>query len=277
MTLPIIPKKSLGQNFLVNPRVLDKIVAAAEITKDDIVLEVGPGTGNLTKKLAEKTGRVIAIEKDRQLIGFLKNKLSENSAIAEKSEIIEGDVLKINFSDLKIKEDYKIVANIPYYITSRFLRKIFTEWPRPKLIVLIIQKEVAQRIMASPPHSKLSVGASRPHMNLLALSVQFFAEPKIINYVSKNNFRPRPKVDSAIIKLTPKPKFYILNSKFFFNIVRAGFSQKRKLLISNLVAKLKIKKEDAVKIFAKFGIDEKSRAENLDLDDWIKLAKIIKM
>ena len=262
MKLSVTPKKSLGQNFLVNPRILDKIVVAAEISKDDVVLEVGPGTGNLTEKLAKEARKVIAIEKDRRLIDALKLKF-ENSNV----EIIEADVLKFRILDLGFRiSDYKIIGNIPYYITSKFLRTVFEEWPRPKLIVLTIQKEVAQRIIAKPPK-----------MNLLALSVQFFAEPKIINYISKENFKPRPKVDSAIIKLTPREKPLTDNPENFFKIAKAGFSQKRKLLAGNLISKLKLKKEDVLKSFADLNIDEKSRAENLDLKDWINLTKALIM
>lgn len=264
-----ISKRSLGQHFLVNPRVLDKIVAAAEITKEDVVLEVGPGTGNLTKKLAEKAKRVIAIEKDRRLIGFLKNKLSENSAIAGKSEIIESDILKLNSRHSHAirklaSQPYKIVANIPYYITSRFLRTVFEKWPKPKLIVLTIQKEVAQRIAAKPPK-----------MNLLAVSVQFFSEPKIVGHISKENFRPRPKVDSAVIKLMPKEKLPTGDIEKFFKIAKAGFSQKRKLLIGNLSGKLKLEKNILLEIFKKLEINPKARAENLGLENWIKLARQI--
>lgn len=267
--LSVIPKKSLGQHFLVNPRILDKIVEAAEITKDDVVLEVGPGTGNLTKKLSEKAGKVIAIEKDRRLIGELKSLFKENKNV----EIIEGDVLKINFEDLKITEDYKIVGNIPYYITGKLFKIIFEKWlyppnffkekvrrARPKLVVLTIQKEVAQRITAKPPK-----------MNLLAVSVQFFTEPKIIGYISKQNFRPRPKVDSAIIKLTPKEKLPTGDIEKFFKVIRAGFSNKRKLLVNNLSKKFGIMKQEVLKIFSKFDIQPNVRAENLSLNKWVDL------
>lgn len=251
----------MGQNFLINPRVLDKIVAAAEITKENVVLEVGPGTGNLTKKLAEKAGKVIAVEKDRRLIETLKEKFRDTNV-----EVIESDILTLDIwtlfknSKLEIRNsNYKVVANIPYYITSHFLKTIFEKWPRPKLIVLTIQKEVAQRIVAKPPK-----------MNLLALSVQFFTEPKIVGYISKENFRPRPKVDSAIIKLTPKEKLPTADYEKFFKIVRTGFSQRRKLLISNL-EKIDPDKNKPAAIFKKLKINPKSRAENLGLDDWIKL------
>lgn len=255
--LSIIPKKSLGQNFLVNPRILDKIVSAAEITKDDVILEVGPGTGSLTKKLLEKAKKVIAIEKDRRLVSLLKEDLKDYKNL----EITENDILKFRVESLKLRTgEYKIVANLPYYITSRFLRKILGQWPRPKLIVLTIQKEVAQRIIAKPPK-----------MNLLAVSVQFFSEPKIIGYISKENFRPRPKVDSAIIKLTPINQ--ILNSEQiidFFKLIKISFSNKRKQIKNNLQ---KILGKNTLNILKKADIDSESRAEELSIRDWLKIFK----
>ena len=261
--LSVAPKKSLGQNFLVNRGVLDKIVAAAEIQKDDIILEVGPGTGNLTEKLASVAKKVIAVEKDRRLIGQLKIKFEKNGNI----EIIEKDILKFNPEQYSLKNGgYKIVANIPYYITSHFLKTVFTKWLQPKLIVLMIQKEVAQRIMAKPPH-----------MNLLALSVQFYAEPKIVGYVSRGSFQPMPKVDSAIIKLTPKNnnRLLTIDNGHFFKVIRAGFSEKRKQLLNNLAKNFDTTKEKIKNIFSSAGIKEKARAENLSLQEWEKLAELL--
>src|SRR3989344_4163356 len=262
----IIPKKSLGQNFLVNQGVLNKIIVAAEIKKDDIILEVGPGTGNLTKKLASAAKEVIAVEKDGRLIDQLKTKFSENGNV----KIIEGDILEFNPEAYSLKSgEYKIVANIPYYITSHFLRIIFESagWrmAQPKLIVLMIQKEVAQRIMAKPPH-----------MNLLALSVQFYAEPKIISSVSRGSFRPIPKIDSAIIKLETRDTRHETREKQekLFEIIRAGFSEKRKQLIGNLAKNFGATKEKIKNILSSAGINENARAENLSLEEWQKLAKL---
>ena len=259
-------KKSLGQNFLVNPHILDRIISAAEISKDDVILEVGPGTGNLTKKLAEKAKKVIAIEKDGRLIEPLKQTFKDRPNV----EIIGGDILntKTDFvlQSPSLSDKYKIVANIPYYITSNLLRTIFESWPKPKLIVLTIQKEVAQRIMA-----KL------PHMNLLALSVQYYSKPEIIGYVSKNNFRPVPKVDSAIIRLGIRSQELGVrkDSKKLFSLMRMGFSEKRKQLAAVLSKKLKIKKEKILDALQKEGIDPKARAENLSLEQWQELTKIL--
>ncbi|OGM99122.1 MAG: ribosomal RNA small subunit methyltransferase A [Candidatus Yanofskybacteria bacterium RIFCSPHIGHO2_01_FULL_39_8b] len=257
-------KKELGQNLLINPRIINKIILAAEIAKNDLVIEVGPGTGNLTKKLAEKAGKVIAIEKDSRLIPSLKETFKDYSSV----KIIEGDILKLNIETLienyKLKIEnsrYKVVANIPYYITSNLLRTIFEKWPRPELIVLTVQKEVAQRIMAKPPH-----------MNLLALSVQYYSKPEIISYISKNNFRPVPKVDSAIIRLKPKHEARSTkHEKALFDLMRIGFSEKRKQLASVLLKKLKIDKNEIIKTFQKLGISPTARAENLSLEEWKNL------
>ena len=265
----IHPKKSLGQNFLINPHIIDKIVSAAEISKDDIILEVGPGTGNLTKKLAEKAKKVISVEKDHRLIEPLKETFRDHSNI----EIIEADILRWCPS----YASYKVVANIPYYITSNFLRTIFesASWrmAQPELIVLTIQKEVAQRIMAKPPH-----------MNLLALSVQYYSKPEIVGYISKNNFRPVPKVDSAIIKLisrslaSGKDSGKIRNPKQtreIFEIMKIGFSEKRKQLAPILSKKLEINKNTILEAFKKTELKETARAEELSLNQWQELAKIL--
>ncbi len=234
----IIPKKSLGQNFLINPRILDKIIAAAEINSNDKVLEIGPGTGNLTAKLVESAGKVIAIEKDHRLIEVLKEKFKTPNI-----EITEDDILKFQPTTHNLQPTtYKVVGNIPYYITSHLIRTVFEEWPQPQLIVLTIQKEVAQRIVAKPPH-----------MNLLALSVQLYSDPKIVSYVSKNNFKPQPKVDSAIIKLTPSPKSDKETIEKVLVLAKKAFAGKRKQLKNTI------------------GINSTARPEELSLSDWINI------
>ncbi|HXK40992.1 MAG TPA: 16S rRNA (adenine(1518)-N(6)/adenine(1519)-N(6))-dimethyltransferase RsmA [Candidatus Paceibacterota bacterium] len=247
--MKIIPKKSLGQNFLVNKGVVQKILNAAEITNSDLVLEIGTGKGVLTEELRKKANRVIAIEKDHRLINDLKNTFREFSNV----EIIEDDVFKFDpYSIIHIP--YKIVANIPYYITSHLLKTIFEKWPMPGLVVLMVQKEVAQRITAKPPH-----------MNLLALSVQFFAEPKIISYVSRGSFRPIPKVDSAIIRLVPRRETRITDQEFrekFFRLAKTAFAGKRKQLKNTV----------GLERLTKVGIKPESRPEELSLEDWLKLA-----
>ncbi len=260
MLLNIKPKKTLGQNFLINAGILEKIVSSAELGSDDFVLEIGPGTGNLTKLLSERAGQVIAIEKDHRLIDELRDKFKNTNV-----EIVEADVLQ--WAPLQLQRcplQYKIVANIPYYITSNLLRTIFEKWPRPKLIVLTVQKEVAQRIVAKPPE-----------MNLLALSVQLYSKPEIIGYVSRGSFRPMPKVDSAIIKLTTYDQPLTTSPKMFFKLVRAGFSGKRKQLINNLAKNFGMMKEDLFKAFEKTDIKQDARAETLSLNQWIELSKLM--
>ena len=241
-------KKSLGQNFLINPGILDKIIAAAELDKNDTVIEIGPGTGVLTKKLAEQAGRIIAVEKDRRLIEGLKEKFKNASV-----EIIEGDILKLDVGELIENSPYKAVGNIPYYITSHLIKTIFEKWPAPEIIILTVQKEVAQRITAKPPR-----------MNLLALSVQFYAEPKIVSFVSRGSFRPMPKVDSAIIKLAPLRQSRVGDHESkdkFFKLIKTAFAGKRKQLKNTI----------GLEILNKAGIKPKARPEELSMNDWVSI------
>ena len=242
----IRPLKRLGQNFLIDKRVLEKIVNAANLSSDDIVLEIGPGLGVLTIELAKRVKKVIAIEKDRRMCEILKKVLKNYKNV----EIINKDILDVGYSTSHI-ETYKLVANLPYYITSPVIRKFLEAKNKPRLMVLMVQKEVAQRICAQPPK-----------MSLLSIAVQFYAEPEIINYVSKKSFYPQPKVDSAIIKITPKP-IPKINTKKFFNLVKKGFSSKRKMLKNNLGIK--------ESLFEELGLNPKTRAENLAVQNWIKL------
>ena len=262
----LLAKKSLGQNFLINPHILDKIVATADITSNETILEIGPGTANLTRILSKKAGKVVAIEKDHRLISVLAEEFKNSNV-----KLVEDDILKLNPENLGLTSGYKIVANIPYYITSNLLRIIFESetWraTKPSLIVLTIQKEVAQRIIAKPPHT-----------NLLALSVQYYAEPKIISYISKNNFRPVPKVDSAIIRLKPYNGSYCataLQAKELFDLMRAGFSEKRKQLAPVLSKKLKLPKENITNAFKESGLAPNVRPENLSLNQWQELSKLL--
>ena len=272
MLTDLKPKKSLGQNWLTNPRILEKIISAAEITGNDIVLEIGPGLGSLTERLSRKAGTVIAVEKDHRLIGFLKEKFKNQANV----KLIESDILKFDPAMVPVvlqwaplqslrPRNYKIIGNIPYYITSNLLRVIFEKWPKPEVVVFTVQKEVAQRIIAKPPH-----------MNLLALSIQYYAGPEIISYISKNNFKPIPKVDSAIIRL--KPKSLNLDPEEttrFFKLIRAGFAGKRKQLINSLVHNLKRERSSIENYMKKAGIDPKSRPEELVIESWIKLIHLM--
>lgn len=259
----IYPSKKLGQNFLINKKVYRKIIKAANLQKKDFVLEIGPGIGNLTRELAQTVKRVIAVEKDLKMAEILKETLKNYKNV----EIIFGDILKIKNWKFKNKK-FKLVANLPYYIVSPVIRRFLEEKNPPKEMILMVQKEVAQRICASPPD-----------MNLLAVSVQVYAEPKILSYVSKNSFWPRPKVDGAIIKITPygkksmNIKFLSRKKNLLFKIVRAGFSQPRKQILNNLAVGLNLNKEIIKSWLSKNNIQPIQRAETLTVGDWLSLAK----
>lgn len=255
--LEIKPARSKGQNFLVNENIYDEIVAAADLKPDDTVLEIGPGLGFLTMKLAKKVKRVIAVELDDKLANYLQMGIDAQGI--ENVEIINEDILKFNINRLPADGAYKIVANLPYNITSIFLR-LFLEAPhQPELMVLMLQKEVVERIVATPPE-----------MSILAISVQYYAEAKVVREVKAGNFWPEPKIDSAIIKLEIK-KDAPRASKDFFRVVKFGFSAKRKMLKNNLAGGLKIPSKTIENLLIKQGFDPKSRAEDLLLADWEKL------
>lgn len=256
----IYPSKILGQNFLISKEVLEKILDAANLKSKDVVLEIGPGIGTLTKELAKKAKQVIAIEKDSKMIKILKETLRDLKNI----ELIQEDILKYDF---KSQVPYKIVANLPYYITSPVLRKFLEIDSKPKEMILMVQKEVAQRIVASPPN-----------MSILAISVQFFAKPEIISFVSKNCFWPQPKVSSAILKISQiSMDLPPIDTDLFFKIVRAGFAQPRKQLANSLSNGLKLEKEKVRNWLKENEIKPERRAETLDIKDWIKLTKSIKI
>ena len=291
------PSKRLGQNFLIDKNVLDKIIKTADLKPNDTVLEVGPGIGTLTQELAKSAGKVIAVEKDKKMCEILNseilNKTLNNScakngtivpflAQLNNIEIIHGDILKLNPKRYTLNPNYKVVANIPYYLTSPIIRKFLESDNPPTEIILMVQKEVGQRICAkppSPPHQSFKktsgVGA---RMSLLAVSVQFYAEAKIISYVSKNCFWPSPKVDSAIIKIIPggltsRKAGGQTSPDLFFRIVKAGFSQPRKQLGNNLSKVLKIDRKKIDDWLAKNNIKPTQRAETLSIDDWISLSQ----
>ena len=250
----------MGQNFLADERILGKIINAAEINSGDTILEIGPGTGILTKELAKYAGKVVAVEKDKKIIGLLKENLKDCRNV----EIINADILKTDTGSL-ISGAYKIVANLPYYITSPIIRKFLEAKIPPQLMVLMVQKEVGQRICANPPR-----------MNLLAVSVQFYGTPEIISYVSKNSFWPAPKVDSAIIKITPATGKKSIDADLFFKIVKAGFSQPRKQLAGNLSKILNIDKQKTAAWLLLNNISPNQRAETLAVKDWENLTDSFK-
>lgn len=251
----IKPNKRLGQNFLINKTVLSKIIKAADLSKKDFVLEIGPGTGTLTEKLALKVKNVVAVEKDKKMCGVLNKSLKNYKNI----EIINDDILEF-LKNSKIK-NFKVVANIPYYITSRLIRILLERESRPDLIVLTIQKEVGQRICAKPPN-----------MSLLSISVQFYAKSEIICYISKNSFWPKPQVDSVMVKIRPL-KTIKIDSKLFFKVLKAGFKQPRKKIVNNISKGLDIEKEEVKKLLFKVGVSPDQRPQTLSVQNWVELAK----
>ncbi len=296
----IKPARSRGQNFLIKESVYDSIIAGADLKEDDVVLEVGPGLGFLTEKLSKKVKKVIAVELDDKLANILKFKFKKEGI--DNIEVLNENVLDLvsNFqfsiiNDQSIK-NYKIVANLPYNITSIFLRKFLEADNKPQSRTLMLQKEVAERIVASPGK-----------MSLLAVSVQYYAEPKIIKYVAKEDFWPVPAVDSAVIQLiiktTPtlpfakggekaslpfnKGDLKILPflkgvprrgegfevEKDFFRLVKHGFSSKRKMLKNNLAGAYQASQEEIEKKLTKIGLNTKARAQELSLDDWKNLSQ----
>jgi 16S rRNA (adenine1518-N6/adenine1519-N6)-dimethyltransferase len=261
----IFLSKRLGQNFLIGEKIISKILKAADLSSKDFVLEIGPGIGNLTIEIAKKVKKVMAIEKDQRLVKILKENLERNQI--KNVEVIEGDILKILNSQFPIQNSYKVVANLPFYLTARLIRKLLESKNQPKEMILLIQKEVGQRICAKAPK-----------MNLLAVSVQFYGEPKIISFVSKKFFWPRPKVDSAIIKIVPKKSLFSFHYKEkFFKIAKAAFSHPRKQILNNFSRKLKLKKEKTKEWLLKNKLCPKQRAETLTLDDLLNLTKSFKM
>jgi 16S rRNA (adenine1518-N6/adenine1519-N6)-dimethyltransferase len=263
----IHPSRSKGQNFLIEEKVYDEIISAARLSKEDTVLEVGPGLGFLTAKLSKAAGRVVAIELDDKLSAYLRDAIDAGET--DNVEIVNENILDINLQSPTFNLqnlNYKIVANLPYNITSVFLRKFLTTENKPKEMALMLQKEVAERICAKPGD-----------MSLLALSVQLYSRPEIISYVPKNCFWPVPKVDSAIVKLSiSNEQSVIKDEKNFFRLAKFGFSAKRKMLKNNLAGGLQIKSAEAEKILVKIGLDSKVRAEDLSLPDWQKLLDNVK-
>lgn len=252
-------KRTMGQNFLVDEQALAQIVAAADIQSTDTIVEIGPGLGVLTAELSKRAGKVIAIEKDDKFADVLKTQYLNSNV-----EIVHQDALNFEPNTYGlIAESYKLVANIPYNITSLIIRKFLEEEDKPEMMILLVQKEVAERIIAEPGD-----------MSLLAVSVQFYAKVEIVAIVPKESFFPTPKVDSAIIKLVSKSDSKQVSKteeKDFFRIVKFGFAAKRKTLENNLSAGMHIKKDDARDIIKKAGFEAKVRAGDLSVEDWIRL------
>ncbi|KKP93800.1 MAG: Ribosomal RNA small subunit methyltransferase A [Parcubacteria group bacterium GW2011_GWC1_38_6] len=255
----IRPSKGLGQNFLISEAVIENIIQTADLGPNDIVLEIGAGTGILTKELAKKAKRVITIEKDARMVAILQKELEKFKNV----KVVHGDTLRIRDDELPTIS-YKLIANLPYYITTPVIRKSLESSRPPKTMVLMVQKEVAQKIVAKPPKT-----------NLLAVSVHIYARPKIVSFVSKESFWPKPRVDSAILQITPliNADKKLINTNAFFKILKAGFSQPRKQLLNNFSNVLKLKKEVTKNLLIKQGIDPTRRAGTITIEEWIQLTE----
>lgn len=263
--MQIHAKKSLGQNFLKSKTALIAMIKAGEITKSDTVLEIGPGKGALTEKLLETGAKVIAVEKDDRLIEVLEEKF-KNETTSGQFQLIHDDILELDLSSLGIKANkYKLIANIPYYITGLIFRKFLSGGIQPSKLVIMVQKEIADRIIARDDKE-----------SLLSLSVKVYGKPIKVMKVEKENFSPAPKIDSAILLVDniSKDFFKEISEESFFEVIKAGFAHKRKVLIANLkdITK-KVRVDELKKIFLENNISEKARSEDLKLEDWKVLVK----
>src|SRR5574341_959956 len=264
------PRKKWGQHFLTDPQILEGVADAAELTNTDTVLEVGPGLGHLTRVLASRAKRVVAVEVDAGLAAKLKNDFAD----AQNVEIVQGDFLQREPMEWLQKETghigaeihpaplsihFKVVANLPYYITSAILRHILEAQGKPRVVVVTVQREVARRIIARPPE-----------MNLLAVSVQFFSRPRVVRTIAAGAFYQRPQVDSAVVRLDvyDRPPVAVEDTSQFFEIVRAGFGEKRKQLRNSLARNLAIASGAVAAALERAGIDPRRRAETLALEEW---------
>lgn len=254
----IVPRKSLGQNFLHDPNALEKIVNTAEVMPEDTVIEIGPGTGTLTAHLAERAQHVYSIEIDERLRPILEQTFAYRPHV----QFVFDDFLKVNVLELVEERPFIVVANIPYYISSAIIRQLLEAPRRPERIVLTMQIELAERICAQPPD-----------MNLLAVSVRFYGKPQVVTRLKSAVFWPRPDVDSAVLRIDTyaTPAVSVPSEKAFFRVVRAGFSQKRKQLKNSLSGGLGVKSKVAGALLEQAGIDAKRRAETLHLEEWAAL------
>lgn len=266
----MIPKKHLGQNFLTQPKIAMDIVHAGNIATNDIILEVGPGKGILTEKLLNFSAKVVAIEKDKELVEFLRAKFSKEIA-SGKLELLEKDVRDFNPGVIGRHDlPYKVIANIPYYITGEIIRKFLEAKCQPEKMVLMVQKEVAERIVA---RNKKSIDSAQGKESILSISVKVYGKPKIVKKVSAGSFFPKPKVDSAILVLEDISKTFFttnkLGEKEFFDFVKKGFKSPRKMLRGNL----RIEKNEWKQASEKIKILENARPENLSTKNWLDLFK----
>jgi len=280
----IRPSKGLGQNFIIDRAALDKIVAAAELTRSDTVLEIGAGLGTLTERLAREAGRVVAVELDARLIPILQGVLSDLNNVT----LIQGDILTLDPAALLNPPNnlqsaicnlqsaicnlqsaicnFKVVANLPYYITSAVLRHLLEARVRPRRMVITVQREVAERIVARPGD-----------MSLLAVSVQFYGRPQMLFRLRPGSFYPAPEVESAVVRIDAyeTPPVPVEDVEGFFRVVRAGFAQRRKQLRNTLAAGLGFSPDEVASRLQEAGVDPRRRAETLSLEEWAAVARAL--
>jgi len=252
------PNKAFGQNFLIDRSILMKIVEAAEINTDDAILEVGAGTGVLTRELAQRARRVVAVELERDMLALL----AKTTSYSPNVELVARNLLFLNPVEIFGKTPYKLVANLPYYITAPTFRHFLENANSPRVLVVMVQQEVAQRIVAQPGD-----------MSVLAISIQFYGQPRILHHVPASSFYPAPKVDSAILRVDVQSDAPLLPSEreSFFRLVQAGFSEKRKQLHNSLTHGLHYKNEIIRAWLATAGIEASRRAETLSIAEWLQL------
>lgn len=258
------PNKIRGQNFLISDEVLDKILSISKVSKKDLVLEVGPGLGALTSVLSDQVSQVVAFEVDKNF----EEPLNKLKKVSKNIEIVWHDILSLSdrewatIMEKHNKKSYKIVANIPYYLTAKFINKFILAEQKPTSMTLMVQKEVAERIVDKKKHS------------LLSLSVALYAKAKMPYIVGKENFYPQPKVNSAILHTYDIGAWsYDIDEKKFWQLLRRGFAYKRKKLFNNILTDQSINKGKLAKIFDKLKLDSNIRAEKLAVSDWLNLAK----
>ncbi len=259
----MLKKKSLGQNFLTSKAIAKSIAEAGSPKDGECIIEIGPGEGFLTEEILKLSNNLVLVEKDHRLIPVLEEKFDEEIE-NKKLRVIEGDILEMDTENLNINEEYKIIANIPYYITGQIIRKFLESNNQPKSMTLLVQKEVAERILARDGKE-----------SLLSLSVKIFGNPKIIKKVPRGAFNPVPNVDSAVINIESisKDKLEGTSPEKYFKILHAGFAHKRKQLLPNISNVFD--KDKTKKAFEDLGIDPKIRAEDLPISTWVKLSKIL--
>jgi len=257
----IRPEKRLGQNFLIDAQALEQVVAAAEIEPADIILEVGAGLGTLTQRLARLAIRVVAVEYDRRLEPVLRETVGHEPRV----EIIMADILRLDLGRILGRHAFKVVANIPYQITSHLIRRLLESEPAPQRVVLTVQREVAERVVAQPGD-----------MNLLALGVQAYGEPRLAARVPAAAFYPAPRVESAVLRIDVRvpPRMTPEQARAVFRLARAGFAQPRKKLRNSLAAGLQASPQEVERWLTEVGISPAARAEHLSLEDWERMATL---